>query len=229
MWKFMFWNLPIHNIMLFYTFFNHLESLPGRQLVEDNTTPFSSPNDSDSDTPPRSSHPTVLYCTQTGIPGVCRSWCHTRPTVLPVVGWRCIACRYCMFQAAVLLYATTLYIPPCFGQPHTQRPSPKRALCPLPFSVLAGPQYGCDVPLDSNWHRPTNASWTSGHVMSSCLSLSRVIWFRHATSTIVFSWVSTHRWVVMFPDDYDDGLLVLLPSIVVASLRVVCSTSPYVL
>jgi hypothetical protein len=24
----MFWNLPIHNIMLFYTFFNHLESLP---------------------------------------------------------------------------------------------------------------------------------------------------------------------------------------------------------
>jgi hypothetical protein len=30
MWKFMFWNLPIHNIMLFYTFFNHLESLPGQ-------------------------------------------------------------------------------------------------------------------------------------------------------------------------------------------------------
>jgi hypothetical protein len=28
MWTFMFWNLPIHNIMLFYTFFNHLESLP---------------------------------------------------------------------------------------------------------------------------------------------------------------------------------------------------------
>jgi hypothetical protein len=28
MWTFMFWNLPIHNTMLFYTFFNHLESLP---------------------------------------------------------------------------------------------------------------------------------------------------------------------------------------------------------
>jgi hypothetical protein len=31
MWTFMFWNLPIHNIMLFYTFFNHLESLPAER------------------------------------------------------------------------------------------------------------------------------------------------------------------------------------------------------
>jgi hypothetical protein len=29
----MFWNLPIHNFMLFYTFFNHLESLPACRLT----------------------------------------------------------------------------------------------------------------------------------------------------------------------------------------------------